>query len=249
MVDDARLRAIVVPEGKAAPRLLYMAYGPADKPPNSEFMLFECCEPCKVSLGPVRRSKYVAVYENKIEFTEPDCVCLPITMLKNFLCCNCFSGRIRISDNPKVIYFDRAIIQNAAKAETCSPWCTHNELWPDSCGACGEAVVLHTHDRVCCGTVHCGEMCKWHVVDQSTNDHHQHPFQMGLLGCLVCCIPHVIGNVFSMIFGKSSRIIRGVDDAKRLADEINAARNNVQQRFGPVIPGLTREEAQAQLQA
>lgn len=34
-------------------------------------------------------------------------------------------------------------MQNADKAGPCSPCCTHNHLFPDCCGLCGETLVLH----------------------------------------------------------------------------------------------------------
>jgi hypothetical protein len=55
-----------------------------------------------------------------------------------------------VYDNTKVLYFDRALAQNAAKAGMCSPACTHGDCCPTCCDMCGETLVMYEESPGCC---------------------------------------------------------------------------------------------------
>jgi len=98
-----------------------------------------CHEPLSKEL---RESTYVQVLENRIEYNYPHSI---VTCgFPDIWRVNC-----HVVDNVSVIYFDRAIIKNAAKAQACSPMCTHNRCCPTCMDMCGEAVVLYEDSPGC----------------------------------------------------------------------------------------------------
>ena len=102
----------------------------------------------------LQQSTWVTVYENKLEYNYP--TSMVTCSFPDIWRINC-----HISDNIGVIYFDRSVIQNAAKAEPLEPCCTHNQLSPTCCGLFGETVVIY--ETVpglgkCCGGA-CSYLC------------------------------------------------------------------------------------------
>jgi hypothetical protein len=95
----------------------------------------------------LRQSTYVEVLENRIEYNYPYSV----------VTCSfpdCWRINCQVVDNTGVIYFDRAVIANAAVAEPCAPSCTHNSCTPTCFGMFGESVVLYEDVPgmgACCG--------------------------------------------------------------------------------------------------
>lgn len=71
------------------------------------------------------RSTYVTAWQNKLEYNYPTMFC----------CC--------MIDQVGVIYYDRDILGQTAKAECCKPCCTHCSPCPTCCDICGEGLVLY----------------------------------------------------------------------------------------------------------
>jgi len=106
--------------------------------------LFACAH-----LEETRKSTYVNIYENKIEYNRP------------FLCC---CQRI---DSISVLYFDRDVVRRGkiGKADCCSPCCTHCSICPTCCDACGEGSILYSPPKCPCGLSICCEcLCDRHDV-------------------------------------------------------------------------------------
>jgi hypothetical protein len=247
MLDSNRLRPLLIPPDGSTSRIRYMGYS-TRKPLSCEYYLCGCCSPCKVSQEELRKSTYVAVYDNKIEWNEPSarmgCIgggqrprATCDYALCDCRCCNCFNGTVQVMDDTHVLYFDRATIQNAAVAKCCSPMCTHNQCFPDCCQCCGESLVLYETPIPCClcslcETKPCGVCCQWEAVNQGA-----YHFSARSLFDTFC-------NPF-YICAKDHRVIHHLENAQQLADAINAAREAARPVFGPVITGLTRKEAEA----
>lgn len=71
------------------------------------------------------KSTYVTAWDNKLEYNYPTMFC----------CC--------MIDRVGVIYYDRDIIKETAKATCCKPVCTHCSPCPTCCDMCGEGLVLY----------------------------------------------------------------------------------------------------------
>jgi len=153
----------------------------------------------------IMESTYVQVLENRLEWNYPSSW---VTFdIRTPWALNC-----HVADNVKTVYFDRAIVQNAAVAGMCTPCCTHNLCCPDCCGMCGQTVVLYESspgmtDCLCCSC------CK--VFHTSAN--------VGQIP-RACCV-------------KSHVILPCIKDAERLVEAINTARNErlASQKIGPCI--------------
>jgi hypothetical protein len=166
---------------------------------------YGCMVPCScMCFGPLskalRESTYIQVLENRIEFNYPDSVIS--CSFPDLWRINC-----HVIDQIDVIYFDRAVIQNAVVAECCSPCCTHNRCCPTCCGMFGEAVVIY--ENVPGAGVCCNGACAY---------------------CCVCC--HVFntsvsvrGSVPRHCCGAHHVLLPCIRDAKALANAINEARN------------------------
>lgn len=152
------------------------------------------------------KSRYVQVFDNKIEINEPDSYCAG--------CCTTV-----VRDRITTIHFDRALVQNASRAaDCCSPQCTHGDCCPECWGAYGETLVLSSDRPGCCAM--CSSACS--VKNTSTVTHMSNsacPFTADL-GMLLpfswCCANH--------------KLVFGLDNAAELAEKINAAR---QLKAGP----------------
>lgn len=247
MMDYGRLHTAFADDNTA--RLRYVGYA-TDKPWDCRNCMCGCCTPCKVSQDELKKNHFVAVYDNRVVYSEPDCACyLESFQRKAILDCafcdirgllNCCNGRILIRNTVSVIYLDRAVAQNAAVPGCCSPFCTHGELCPNGCGYCGEAVILYERTRPCCkcSCLGCSPLCNcctWTVVNQ-LDGHEDSPLQSVMDTCNPCtalcaCTRH--------------KMIRHLDNGARLAQEINQARAEYNRaRTGPIITGLTRQEAE-----
>ena len=163
--------------------------------------LFPCSCMCDEELSKaVKESTYVQVLENRIEYNYPStyvtCSFPDIWRL------NC-----HVVDNVGVIYYDRAIAQHAAKAEPCSPCCTHNSCSPTNCGLCGESMVLYeTVPGMCafCGSS-CSHPCTCcHIFNVGVN-------APGIVNRHCCAAQHVMFHY--------------VKDASGLATAINETRH------------------------
>eukprot|EP00455_Lapot_gusevi_P002229 TRINITY_DN10869_c0_g1_i3.p1 TRINITY_DN10869_c0_g1~~TRINITY_DN10869_c0_g1_i3.p1 ORF type:complete len:210 (+),score=62.22 TRINITY_DN10869_c0_g1_i3:69-698(+) len=165
-------------------------------------ILYCLCIPCSCkAYGPVsqalRESTYVQVLENRIEWNYPDSMFYPHR-------CDCI-----VSDNVKVLYFDRALAQNAAVAECCSPMCTHNSCCPTCFGMCGETLVLYENVPGCCDCKNCCFTC---------GKAHPGGANVGQIPRLCCVKEHIL--------------LPCITNAKELADSINAARDQRIKQLG-----------------
>jgi hypothetical protein len=136
----------------------------------------------------------VQVLENRIEWNIPysyctgDCPCL-------------WRVNCHLVDNTHVLYFDRALAQNAAKASCCSPACTHNDCCPTCFDMCGETLVLYETVPSCQVCRECCTCC--HVYNSSAS--------VGQRPRTCCSASHVR--------------IDCLKDAEGLANAINTARD------------------------
>jgi hypothetical protein len=145
------------------------------------------------------RSRYVQVYDNKIEINEPDSIVVG--------CGTCI-----IRDRISVIHFDRHLIQNASAAENCGPHCAHGDCVPDCWGLYGDTLVLHSDRAPICAL---GQNC-CQLVDTSASTQYSnsscciHACDVGQLP-FFCCFP-------------AHKLVFGMDNAPELAQKINTAR-------------------------
>lgn len=156
-----------------------------------------CYEPLSKT---IRQSTFVTVYENKIEYNYPQSRVL--CSFPDIWRCNC-----AVYDYTGIIYFDRAVVQNAAKAEPCTPCCTHNSCFPTCCGCFGETVVLYENVPgcgACCGGA-CSHICTC-CVAQNVG-----VIAPGVVPRHLCAAEHVV--------------LPCVKDATGLAAAINEVRN------------------------
>jgi hypothetical protein len=90
--------------------------------------------PCSLALcnsTELKRSTYVHLYEDRLEWNYPSA------------CCS------TIYDNPGVLYLDRDITEHAQVPSCCSPCCTHNSCWPTCFDLYGEVVMFSGEGRCC----------------------------------------------------------------------------------------------------
>jgi hypothetical protein len=209
MINPEVTRPIFAPLEGGVPgvsRLLYHA-------PASEKV--HCMHSCRGYLQPwtcacipqvsreLARGRYVQVFDNKIEMNEPDSCCVGF-------------GTCVIRDRISTIHFDRALVQNAQKAEGCGPNCSHGDCYPSCCGCYGETLVLYTDTPNCCQL--CGECCM--TVNTSSSVHSSNSgcaytncgdfFAAPPFSCLPCFPAH--------------KLVFGLDNVADLALKINAAR-------------------------
>lgn len=242
MMDYSRLHPAFADDNTA--RLRYVAYA-TQKPWDLLACLCGCCSVCKIYQEELRRNHFVAVYDNRIVLSEPSCIpmCQPFQTTAGCdyalcdirPCVNCCNGRILIRNSVSSVYFDRAVAQNADIPGCCSPACTHFMFCPQHCGYCGESIILHERPMPGCrcklfGCQPCGQCCTCTVVNQ-LDAHETASLHPGRMACILCA--------------KRYRMIDHLDDGQRLMQEINMARSEYNKtRTGPIITGLTREEAE-----
>jgi len=161
------------------------------------------------------RSRFVQVYENRIEVNEPDSHCV-----------GC--GTCVVQDRVSTIYFDRTLAQNATKATSCGPNCRHGDCCPDCFGMYGETLLLSADRAPCCSL---SRLCCT-VVDSSASTHFSNGACLGPVcdwganpvgRCLFCCPEH--------------KLVYGMENVEELTMRIGMAREmRMQHAPKPVVP-------------
>lgn len=91
-----------------------------------------CCSFALCHSAELKKSMYVHLYEDRLEYNQP-CSC-------------CY----QIYDNPRVIYLDRDIAELQAVPDMCRPNLTHCSTCPTCWDAMGETLMLHGEQNSFC---------------------------------------------------------------------------------------------------
>jgi hypothetical protein len=160
------------------------------------------CACCPAVSAELARARFVQVYDNRLEINEPD----------SFMV-GC--GTCVVRDRVSTIHFDRALAQNASKAEGCGPNCAHGDCCPSCWGSYGETLVLHTDRAGCCAS--CSNSCA--TINTSASTHSSNSgcainmgdwFALPPFACLPCFPEH--------------KLVFGLDNVSQLVEKISAAR-------------------------
>lgn len=209
VMDPSRARPMVGPVEGSVPgisRLLHHAYA-SDRVHCMHLTRGMLC-PWTCACVPgvneaLRRSRFVQVFDNRVEINEPSS---HVTG-----CCSCV-----VRDRVSVLYFDRAVVQNSSRADSCcAPNCAHGDLAPECCGLYGQTLLLHADRQGCCSA--CGHACQ--TVDTDASTHCSNaicPLAVSdTADCLWPCLP---------CFPSSRKLVYGMENAAELAQKIDAAR-------------------------
>jgi hypothetical protein len=162
----SKQRAIYATHDTGTPRHLQIVYhATLSDDIDCAYKIWGCLVPCTCFLyeplrAALKESSYVQVLENRIEWNQPYSYCTGGGL--RFWRVNC-----HVVDNTNVLYFDRALAQNAAKVACCEPMCTHNDCCPTCWDMCGESIVLYENPSACNGCAECCTCC--HVYNVRAN--------------------------------------------------------------------------------
>ncbi len=90
--------------------------------------------PCSFAVcytNELRKSSYVHLYEDRIEYSYATSICFQIV------------------DNPAVLYLDRDVAQLSTVPDCCRPFLTHCSCCPTGFDSCGEGLFLHGENTCC----------------------------------------------------------------------------------------------------